>query len=396
MPKSEKIRRVLVAGASGQLGRELTRQLLTAGYEVRALIHKTPLDVPGVKCIRGNVSSLADCRRAVEGADAVCQLATTKEDPDTFIDVSIRGTYNLLEAARQSGRVRRWVLSGGDAAMGIYFYKQPGPINEAMPRRAYPGCYAFSKVIEEVMAEQYHIQYGLPTVCLRASWIIHRDMILRHFSVKGNGLGVPRWQDHMTSAQKKALRDLVGRAAGGRGSGAGTLDGPSRASEKGGMGLWPVRLAGVSPAVAAGTAARRAGRRPTPHIVDAPGVPAGRDFVGIAIHPDGRALVRHVVSIHDVAAAFLLALANPASIGQTFNIAAPSAFAYDTAGDYLARKTGWPTMRITVPKAEDFAMDISKARAILGYQPQYDIFSMLDEALQYRQGAGDKAVSWKG
>jgi nucleoside-diphosphate-sugar epimerase len=110
----------------------------------------------------------------------------------------------------------------------------------------------------------------------------------------------------------------------------------------------------------------------------------GRDRVPIAVHADGRALVRHVVHVRDVVAAFLLALENPASVGQTFNIAAPSAFAYDVAGAYLARKTGLATMRIKVPDAQDFTIDISKARGILGYRPRYDIFGIIDAALACR------------
>ena len=42
------------------------------------------------------------------------------------------------------------------------FYPQPVPIDENHPRAAYPGYYAFSKVMEEAMAEQYGIQYGVP------------------------------------------------------------------------------------------------------------------------------------------------------------------------------------------------------------------------------------------
>ena len=317
MTRPKTIKRVLVAGASGKLGCRLVPRLLQAGYEVRTLVHKTPVNIAGVQSMRGNVSDPASMRKAVDGVDAICQLATTKEDPRTFIDVSVRGTYNLLEAARQCGTVQRWILSGGDAAMGIYFHPQSGPINEAMPHRAYPGCYALSKVLEEVLGQQYYIQYGLPYVGLRASWIMDDDDILRHMTVGAKQFGVPRWRKHMTAAQLKSLKD-------------------------------------------------------------------GRDRAPIGLHPDGRPIIRHVVHVQDVVSAFLLALANPASVGQTFNVAAPSAFAYDVAGEYLSRQTGLPTMRIKVPDAQDFAIDISKARAILGYQPQYDIFRIIDAALEHR------------
>ena len=86
-------------------------------------------------------------------ASIVVQLATTKEDADTFFDVSVRGTFNILEACRRES-VKQFILFGGDAAQGIWFYPQPIPIDENHPLTAYPGYYAFSKVMEETMAER--------------------------------------------------------------------------------------------------------------------------------------------------------------------------------------------------------------------------------------------------
>ena len=132
----------------------------------------------------------------VRGADAVVQMATTKEDPETFFDVSIRGTFNILEACRAEA-IQQLVLFGGDAVMGIWFYPQPTPIDENHRRVAYPGYYAFSKVLEEVMTEQYGAQYGVPWSILRSSWVFEGDDLLRHFSLlenvdpseKGHGFG---------------------------------------------------------------------------------------------------------------------------------------------------------------------------------------------------------------
>jgi nucleoside-diphosphate-sugar epimerase len=115
------IRNVLVTGPAGQVGKALAHALMAEGYRVRALVHKTPVNLRGVQSVRGDISNMDDVRRAIAGVDAVCQLATTKEDPATFIDVSVRGTYNLLEAARETGRIQRWLLAGGDASMGNCF-----------------------------------------------------------------------------------------------------------------------------------------------------------------------------------------------------------------------------------------------------------------------------------
>ncbi|HUT33386.1 MAG TPA: NAD(P)-dependent oxidoreductase [Planctomycetota bacterium] len=187
---------VAVFGAGGKIGRHVLRVLERRGLRCRALVHTTPLEARGVATVRGSVTDPKAVAKVARGADAIVQLATTKEDPATFFDVSIRGTLNILEACRNEP-VKQLILFGGDAAMGIWFYPQPIPIDENHPRMAYPGCYAFSKVIEEVMAEQYGIQYGLPFSVLRSSWVFDGDDLLNHFSIlknvdpaeKGHGFG---------------------------------------------------------------------------------------------------------------------------------------------------------------------------------------------------------------
>ena len=59
--------------------------------------------------------------------------------------------------------------------MGHFFYPHPIPVTETQKHSAYPGCYALSKVLEEVMLEQYYIQYDLNGCCLRAPWIMEKD-----------------------------------------------------------------------------------------------------------------------------------------------------------------------------------------------------------------------------
>lgn len=188
-------------GASGKIGRRALALLKERGASVRALIHHTPLPddlAADVEIVTGSVTDPAAVDAMVSGADIVLQMATTKEDPETFFDVSIKGTFHLLEACRRH-RPRQFLLLGGDAAMGIWFYPHPRPIAETDPKIAYPGYYAFSKVIEETMTEQYRHQYGLPTTILRSSWVFENDDLLNHFSLlknvnpaeKGHGFGQP-------------------------------------------------------------------------------------------------------------------------------------------------------------------------------------------------------------
>lgn len=323
------ISKIAVYGGSGKLGRALIRHFLGQGVAVRAMHHSTPLDItpspaagassPGtLESIQGDVRNLDDVKRVLGDADAVFALATTKEDPETFFDVSLRGTFNILEAARETP-VKQLVLAGGDAAVGIWFYPHSEPIDETHPLMAYPGYYAFSKVMEEEMFLQYHYQYGLPTTILRMSWIFEKMDILNHLSLrnlnpaeKGHG-----WDDYLTDE----LREIISR---------------------------------------------------------------GENRVPVLVNQDGVPYTRHIVHLDDVVHAFDVATGNPRAIGETFHIAAPKAFRYDEAAAYLSEKTGLPTCTITASGYHSFEINISKARHVLGYNPQYDIYGIIDRALEWR------------
>ena len=176
---------VAIFGASGKLGRHALDVLAQQGCQVRALVHRTPVTGEGVTSITGSITDAAAVAETVRGADIVVQLATAKENADSFFDVSVKGTFHILEACRHHG-VEQFILFGGDAALGIWFYPQPIPLDENHPLTAYPGYYAFSKVMEETMAAQYSVQYGVPITVLRSSWVFEGSDLLNHFSLLRN------------------------------------------------------------------------------------------------------------------------------------------------------------------------------------------------------------------
>ncbi|NCO36124.1 MAG: hypothetical protein AUJ92_15565 [Armatimonadetes bacterium CG2_30_59_28] len=178
-------RSVSIFGASGKIGRHVLSVLAERNVQVRALVHTTPIEGDNIECIHGSIVDPQAVREVVRGTDAVLHLATTKEDPETFFDVGLRGAFNILEACREHP-VQQIMLFSGDAVFGIWFYPQPIPIDENHPLTAYPGYYAFSKVIEETMAQQYAVQYGLPISILRSSWVFVKDDLLNHFSMLKN------------------------------------------------------------------------------------------------------------------------------------------------------------------------------------------------------------------
>lgn len=314
-----------VFGGSGKLGQALIPRFLDRGMSVTALIHSTPVGIEHERLtqVRGDVRRPDDVARTLEGAGGVLCLATTKEDPETFFDVSVRGTFNIVEACREQESVRQVILAGGDAACGIWFYPHSEPINEKHALMAYPGYYAFSKVLEEVIVQQYGIQYHVPWTILRMSWIFQEGDILNHLSLrnlnpaeKGHG-----WDEYLTDEHRAILE-------------------------------------------------------------------RGEKRIPILVNQDGVPYTRHIVHMDDVVHAFEVALGAEIALDEVFHIAAPAAFRYDEAARYLSDKTGIPTCEIVVSGYYPFEIDISKARNVLGYDPQKDVFGIIDDALAWQAGEG--------
>jgi nucleoside-diphosphate-sugar epimerase len=153
------------------------------------------LDVPGVQSVFGTIADRDAVRTAMADVTHVVHLATCKETPNEIMDVAVKGLFWVLEEARESPTFERFVLVGGDAAVGHFVYKHPGPVTETQRHTAYQGCYALSKVLEEVMLEQYEIAYGLSATCLRAPWIMDRDDFRYSLSFGPDQFGGPPWRE---------------------------------------------------------------------------------------------------------------------------------------------------------------------------------------------------------
>jgi len=128
------------------------------------------------------------------------------ESPDLAVDVAIKGMFLLLEAFRAAPDARRFVLVSGDCAVGHIFQPYDAPITEASPRRAYKGCYALTKVIEEVMLEQYRHQYGLDGCILRAPWIMEKDDFRYAMDFGPEQFGGPLWSELMDADALRGCR----------------------------------------------------------------------------------------------------------------------------------------------------------------------------------------------
>ena len=216
--------RLLVTGATGKVGSSLIAWLRSAprpDLTIRALCHNRVLDpAPGLEVVKGTITDRACVERAMDGITHVVHLATCKEVPELVMDVTVKGLFWLTEVFRTSPTAAQFILIGGDASVGHFFYDHGAPVTEATPHAAYPGCYALSKVLEEVLLQQTHIQYGLNVSCLRAPWIMEKDDFRHSLSFGDDVFGGPDWKtlvppDIAERCRKEGaipvLRDAYGR-----------------------------------------------------------------------------------------------------------------------------------------------------------------------------------------
>jgi len=189
--------KILITGATGKVGRRLIDHLRSherfGKASLRALCHNRTIE--GLEVVKGSIADRDCARAALKDVTHVVHLATCKETPEDVMDVTVKGLFWLLEEFRESPAARQFILIGGDAAIGHFFYDHGGPVTEQTPHRAYPGCYALSKVLEEVMLFQYAIQYRSNVCCLRAPWIMEKDDFKYSLSFGDDVFGGPVWKD---------------------------------------------------------------------------------------------------------------------------------------------------------------------------------------------------------
>lgn len=174
------MKKVLVTGADGFIGSHLVEHLIASGVQVRAFVlynsfnsfgwldtlPKTTLDQ--IEIFTGDIRDPNGTRQAMEGCDTVFHLAAligipySYHSPDSYVDVNIKGTLNVLQAARQLGTDRVLVTSTSE----VYGSAQFVPITESHPLQG-QSPYSASKIGADRMAEAFWRSFELPVTIVR-------------------------------------------------------------------------------------------------------------------------------------------------------------------------------------------------------------------------------------
>ena len=172
--------KILVTGAEGFIGSHLTELLVKEGYDVRAMVQynsfnnwgwidtfdediKNKLDI-----FLGDVRDPNGVKTAMKNVDAVFHLAAliaipySYHSPDMYVDTNIKGTLNILQAARDLGTKRILVTSTSE----VYGTAQYVPIDEKHPYQG-QSPYSATKIGADRLAESFYRSFNLPVTIVR-------------------------------------------------------------------------------------------------------------------------------------------------------------------------------------------------------------------------------------
>jgi NAD dependent epimerase/dehydratase len=174
------IKKILVTGADGFIGSHLTEALVRAGYDVKAFVlynsfnswgwlDQCAADVKGeFEVFAGDIRDPHGVRAAMTGCDAVLHLAAliaipySYHSPDTYVDTNIKGTLNVVQAARELG-ISKVVHTSTSEVYGTARFV---PITEEHPLQG-QSPYSASKIGADQIAHSFYLSFGTPVVTLR-------------------------------------------------------------------------------------------------------------------------------------------------------------------------------------------------------------------------------------
>ena len=172
--------RVLVTGADGFIGSHLTEELVKSGEKVTAFclynsfgalgwIATLPKEIRSeIEIFTGDVRDPNGVRTAMRGQQRVFHLAAliaipfSYHSPDSYVDTNIKGTLNVLNAARELGTERVMVTSTSE----VYGTAQYVPIDEKHPFQG-QSPYSATKIGADRLAESFYRSFDLPVTIVR-------------------------------------------------------------------------------------------------------------------------------------------------------------------------------------------------------------------------------------
>lgn len=172
--------KILITGADGFIGSHLTEELVKQGHKVKAFAYYNSFNSWGwldtipkeimkeIEVFTGDVRDPNGVREAMKGMDEVYHLAAliaipfSYHSPDTYVDTNIKGTLNVLQAARDLDTSRLLITSTSE----VYGTAQYVPIDELHPYQG-QSPYSATKIGADRLAESFYRSFNMPITIVR-------------------------------------------------------------------------------------------------------------------------------------------------------------------------------------------------------------------------------------
>ena len=172
--------KILITGADGFIGSHLTERLIDKGYQVKAFVYYNSFNTWGwldtlpeekrnkIEIFCGDIRDPNGVYEAMKNVDVVYHLAAliaipfSYHSPDSYVDTNIKGTLNILQAARKLHTSRIIVTSTSE----VYGTAQYVPIDEKHPYQG-QSPYSASKIGADRLAESFYRSFNLPISIVR-------------------------------------------------------------------------------------------------------------------------------------------------------------------------------------------------------------------------------------
>jgi len=172
--------KILITGADGFIGSHLTEELVNLGHKVRAFVQYNSFNTWGwldtlpkdilseIEIFQGDIRDSNGVKQAIKGMDEIFHLAAliaipfSYHSPDTYVDTNIKGTLNILQAARELGASRVLVTSTSE----VYGTARYVPIDENHPFQG-QSPYSATKIGADRLAESFYRSFETPVTIAR-------------------------------------------------------------------------------------------------------------------------------------------------------------------------------------------------------------------------------------
>lgn len=314
-------KKVLVTGGFGRVAGSVVPLLIKSGYQVRVFArtdHEDAAYRKEVEVVIGDLANYENVFRSMKDVDIVCHLGALFPplffEESKIIETNVLGTFNVLQAMKETKRPRRIVFASSDAvyATGASHDSYVKPLDEDGP--LWPvNVYGVTKVANEATIEKYARIFGFSYTVLRIFWSMRPDEMLRLMFEARN------YMDDIVDEDREGL---------------------------------------------------------TPETI-------------IELRcEDGTPYYDHITDFRDVARSVFLTLENEDIHNEIINIAAADRVDYAVESARIAKALERPFKAVRVKGIKNYEADISKARRLLTFEPEYTMEKMIDEAIVNEIGKG--------